>query len=111
LVTQIVLGILSDGLRPGRRLPSTRELARRIHVHANTISAAYRQLERERCVEFRRGSGVYLRRSKPDAALSSEFALDQLIVALFRSAREIGAPLEAVRSRLRRWLALQPPDR
>jgi DNA-binding transcriptional regulator YhcF (GntR family) len=111
LVTQIVLGILSDDLRPGRRLPSTRELARRFHVHANTISAAYRQLERERWVEFRRGSGVYIRRSKPDAALSSEFALDQLIVALFRSAREIGAPLEAVRSRLRRWLALQPPDR
>jgi len=110
LVTQIVLGILSDDLRPGRRLPSTRELARRFHVHANTISAAYRQLERERWVEFRRGSGVYIRGSKPDSTLSSALALNQMIAALFRSARDTGTPLAALRSRLHQWLALQPPD-
>lgn len=40
LVTQIVLGILSDDLSPGQRLPSTRELARLFHLHPNTISAA-----------------------------------------------------------------------
>jgi DNA-binding transcriptional regulator YhcF (GntR family) len=48
IVTQIVLGILCDDLKPGQRLPSTRELARRFHLHPNTISAVYRQLERER---------------------------------------------------------------
>jgi DNA-binding transcriptional MocR family regulator len=53
LVTQVVLGILSDDLRPGQRLPSTRELARRFRLHANTVSAGYRQLQRERWVEFR----------------------------------------------------------
>ena len=37
-------------------------------------------------------------------------ALDQLIARLFRSAREIGAPLATVRNRLRQWLDLQPPD-
>jgi DNA-binding transcriptional regulator YhcF (GntR family) len=47
LVTQVVLGILSDDLAPGERLPSTRELARRFDVHPNTVSAGYRQLERE----------------------------------------------------------------
>ena len=46
LVTQVVLGILSDDLAPGQRLPSTRELARRFHLHPNTISAGYRELER-----------------------------------------------------------------
>ena len=44
LVTQIVLSILSGDLAPGQRLPSTRELARRFHLHPNTISAGYRQL-------------------------------------------------------------------
>ncbi len=110
LVTQVVLGILSDDLRPGRRLPSTRELARRFHVHANTVSAAYRELERMGWLEFRHGSGVYVRRGKPDAKLAPALALDHLIAALFRSAREIGAPLAAVRARLRQWLAAQPPD-
>lgn len=109
-MTQIVLGILSDDLSPGQRLPSTREMARRFRVHANTVSAAYRQLEEERWVEFRHGSGIYIRRTKPQVALSSALTLDQLIASLFRSAREAGATLAAVRSRLKQWLALQPPD-
>jgi GntR family transcriptional regulator len=35
---------------------------------------------------------------------------DQLIGDLFRSARKFGVPLSAVRTRLRQWLELQPPD-
>jgi DNA-binding transcriptional regulator YhcF (GntR family) len=110
LVTQIVLGILSDDLTPGQRLPSTRELARRFHLHPNTVSAGYRQLERERWVEHRHGSGVFVRDSKPEVSLSSTLALDQLIANLFRSARKAGAPLSGIRARLRQWLELQPPD-
>jgi DNA-binding transcriptional regulator YhcF (GntR family) len=110
LVTQVILGILSDDLGPGQRLPSTRELARRFRLHPNTVSAGYRELERQRWVEFRHGSGVYVRSEKPEASRSSSLALDQLIAALFRSARDLGAPLSTVRSRLRQWLELQPPD-
>jgi DNA-binding transcriptional regulator YhcF (GntR family) len=110
LVTQIVLGILCDDLRPGERLASIRELARRFRVHPNTISAGYRQLERERWVEFRRGSGVYVCETKPDAPASSFTALDQLIVSFFRDARKLGARVSTVRERIRHWLDLQPPD-
>jgi DNA-binding transcriptional regulator YhcF (GntR family) len=110
LVTQVVLGILSDDLVSGQRLPSTRELARRFHLHPNTVSAGYRQLERERWVEFRHGSGVYVRETKPEVVLSPALALDQIVANLFRSARELGVPLAEVRSRIRHWLDLQPPD-
>ena len=58
LVTQIVLSILSGDLAPAQRLPSTRELARRFHLHPNTISAGYRQLAHQNWVEFRKGSGI-----------------------------------------------------
>ena len=111
LVTQVVLGILSDDLEPGQRLPSTRELARRFHLHPNTVSAGYRQLQRDRWVEFRRGSGVYVRANKPERADSPALALDQMIARLFRSARKLGVSLPGLRSRLRQWLELQPPDR
>ncbi len=111
LVTQVVLGILGDDLAPGQRLPSTRELARRFHLHPNTVSAGYRQLARDRWVENRRGSGVFVRANKPDVPLSSAFALDQMIASLFRSARKQGVSLPVLRSRLRQWLELQPPDR
>jgi DNA-binding transcriptional regulator YhcF (GntR family) len=110
LVTQVVLGILSDDLAPGQRLPSTRDLARRFHLHPNTISAGYRQLERERWVEFRRGSGVYVRASRPEVLPTPALALDQMIARLFRSARKLGVTLPVLRSRLRQWLELQPPD-
>src|ERR1700685_4094795 len=110
LVTQVVLGILSDDLAPGQRLPSTRELARRFHVHPNTISAGYRELERQRWVEFRRGSGVYVRASKPELSPTPSLAVDQMIARLFRSARKLGVTLPLLRTRLRQWLELQPPD-
>jgi DNA-binding transcriptional regulator YhcF (GntR family) len=110
LVTQVILGILSDDLAPGQRLPSTRELARRFKLHPNTVSAGYRQLQQERWVEFRRGSGVYIAAEKPEVPLSPAVALDQIIATLFRSARKSGVTLPALRSRLRHWVELQPPD-
>jgi DNA-binding transcriptional regulator YhcF (GntR family) len=110
LVTQVVLGILGDDLAPGQRLPSTRELARRFHLHPNTVSAGYRQLARDRWVENRRGSGVFVRANKPEVTLSSGLALDQMIGSLFRAARKQGVALPVLRSRLRQWLELQPPD-
>jgi len=110
LATQIVLGIVSGELEAGQRLPSTRDLARRFQLHANTISAGYRRLEREGWVELRHGSGVYVREKKPEAAVRRDLALDGLIAGFFRAARETGAPLVEVRSRLHRWLSMQPPD-
>jgi DNA-binding transcriptional regulator YhcF (GntR family) len=113
LVTQFVLGILSGDLQSGQRLPSTRELARRFRLHPNTVSAGYRQLEQERWVEFRRGSGVYVRDldGKPDGAPIRASAADQILAELFRSARKMNVPLGTLRARLRRWLEWQPPDR
>ncbi len=61
-------------------------------------------------VGLRRGSGVFVRESKPEGSLSSALALDQLIANRFRCAGKAGAPLSSVRARLRRWLDLQPPD-
>src|SRR3984885_726194 len=110
LVTQVILGILSNDLLSGQRLPSTRELARRFHLHPNTVSAGYRQLERERWVEFRRGSGCYVRDTKPESAITPSRALDQLVAGLLRDARKLGVSLATVRARLRHWFELQPPD-
>lgn len=108
LVTQIILGIVSNDLKARQRLPSTRELARRHRIHSNTVSAAYRELARRQWVEFRKGSGVYVR-ARGDYSDKVE-NLDVLISALFRTAREKGYSLAAVQAGLKRWLAMQPPD-
>ena len=115
LTTQVVLAILCKELLPGQRLPSTRDLARRFTIHANTASAAYRELEREGWVEFRHGSGVYVRAKQPTGPLSpkiaAEFVVDQLIGDLVARARKKGASETLLRGRLRRWLSLEPPSR
>ncbi len=111
LVTQVVLAILSKELTPGERLPSTRELARRFGVHANTASAAFRELERDGWLEFRHGSGVFVRATRPTAPLSPEMAVDQLIGELAARARKMGATEPLLKARLRRWLENQPPSR
>ncbi len=56
LEAQIILGILSNDLEAGQRLPSTRELARRYKIHSNTVSATYRQLAAKGWVDFRKAA-------------------------------------------------------
>jgi DNA-binding transcriptional regulator YhcF (GntR family) len=109
LVTQVSLAILSGDLKPGDRLPSTRELARRFRIHPNTVSAGYRQLAREGWVEHRHGSGVFI---KGDATPPStpEQVLDQHIAAFFRAVRELRLPAAAIRQRVAEWIASPPPD-
>jgi DNA-binding transcriptional regulator YhcF (GntR family) len=109
LVTQIVLGIVSNDLKAKQRLPSTRDLARRYDVHANTVSAAYRELARRGWVEFRKGSGVYVR-AQNDEKLDSQLALDHLIAKFLRSTRAQGYSLTEIQTAVRRSFALQPPD-
>ena len=114
LITQVILAILCKDLLPGARLPSTRDLGRRFSIHANTASAAYRELERQGWLEFRHGSGVYVRATRPTAPspeLAAEFVVDRLIGDLVARARRQGAAETMLRTRLRRWLSLEPPSR
>lgn len=109
LVTQVALAILSGDLKPGDRLPSTRELARRFSIHPNTVSAGYRQLAREGLAEYRHGSGVYIK-SNAKPLSTPEQILDQHIAAFFRAVRELRMPAAAIRQRVAEWIASPPPD-
>jgi len=109
LVTQIVLGIVSNDLKIAERLPSTRDLARRYDIHANTVSSAYRELARRGWVEFRKGSGVYVL-ARNDEPLENGLALDQLIARFFRNLREEGYSLAEIQAGIQRSLSVQRPD-
>ena len=52
----LVLGKLVSG----DALPSVRQLASELRVNPNTVSQAYRELERQGVVEARRGQGTYV---------------------------------------------------
>ena len=109
LVTQIVLGIVSNDLKIAERLPSTRDLARRYDIHANTVSSAYRELARRGWVEFRKGSGVYVR-ARTDEPLEDGLALDRVIARFFRNLREEGYSLAEIQAGITQSLSMQRPD-
>jgi DNA-binding transcriptional regulator YhcF (GntR family) len=73
LSAQFLLGILSGSLAPGHKLPSVRELARRLKIHANTVSAVYHDLASRGWVESKRGSGVFVKNQKSIDAFAREW--------------------------------------
>ncbi|MDT5062006.1 MAG: GntR family transcriptional regulator [Acidobacteriota bacterium] len=110
LATQIILGIVSWDLKPGQKLPSTRELARRFKIHSNTVSAAYRDLAERGWVELRKGSGIYVREHPEGAPVSEGLELDHLISVFLQAARAQGYSLAEIQARVKRLLEAQPPD-
>ncbi len=113
IVAQVELGILSGELAPGERLPSVRELARRFHLHSNTVSLAYRRLEKKLWLESRRGSGMYVRQTVPGRPAGAPAApghfLDPLFASLVQTARRLGVAEAELRQRLEHALAHHAP--
>lgn len=109
LAAQIILGIVSGDLVPGQRLPSTRELARRYDIHANTVSAAYRNLAQREWVEFRPGSGIFVRPDPPDNAKDGT-DLDQLVATFLLRARQAGFSADQIRAGVERALSTPSPN-
>ena len=60
LATQIREGVARGQLAAGDRLPSVRELSRRLVVNPNTIARVYTELERDGVLHTRQGMGVFV---------------------------------------------------
>lgn len=112
LASQIILGITSADLKPGQRLPSTRELARRFRIHANTVIATYRDLEERGWIELRQGSGAYVREktANNNHHEDGKLALGQLTMTFLQQARGYGFAIQDIKASVQYWLELQPPD-
>jgi len=98
LVRQVLLGILSEDLPAGHKLPSVRAVARRHRIHANTVSAAYHELLERGWLELRRGSGLYVRPMNSSNAEQGE--LDGLLAVTLQEAKRRGYEPEEVLRRL-----------
>jgi GntR family transcriptional regulator len=110
LLAQLELRILGGALAPRQRLPSVRALARRLGLHPNTVSAAYRDLEKAGQVELRRGAGVYVRAGAP-ASLDEARGLNEIIRLALSAAFRQGHAGPAIRTAVERWLRAAPPER
>ncbi|SRR5579871_6775173 len=107
LTAQILFGIVTRRFAPSERLPSVRDLARRLKVHPNTVSAAYRDLAARGWVKRKAGAGVFVANVQPGTEIDAfthawiadglrrGFSLDALAAA-FEKARDASrAPSES----------------
>jgi DNA-binding transcriptional regulator YhcF (GntR family) len=103
LSAQILFGIVSRRFIPSERLPSVRDLARRLKVHPNTVSAVYQDLAARGWVKRKAGSGVFV---------SDISELDAFVHAWMEEARSRGFSLDAVRAAFEKAgnASRQPPD-
>jgi len=67
-------------VEPGSRMPSVRELSRRLVVNPNTIARVYRELELEGLLLTRQGVGVFV--AQPKAELTQEVREKRLAEAV-----------------------------
>ncbi len=110
LLAQLEMKILGGLIAPGQKLPSVRVLARRLGLHANTVCAAYRDLQKAGHVELRRGSGVFVRGGSP-ASVEDARGLDELVRLALSAAIRRGHSGSEIRGAVERWLRAAPPGR
>ncbi len=110
LAEQVVFQIATGKIQPGERLPSVRELARRLKIHHNTVSEAYQDLIQRKWLEGKRGRRLTVRTVDAGAPTGKAGSLDELISTLIRTAREKGYSLQSLRESVRERLLAEPPD-
>lgn len=60
IINAIKENIFKGILQPGEKLPSVREMSSLITTNPNTVSKAYKELERQKVIETIRGRGTYV---------------------------------------------------
>jgi DNA-binding FadR family transcriptional regulator len=96
--------VRADGLPPGTRLPSERELMRQLHVGRSTVREALNGLALIGAVEIRHGQGVFVKAAEAAQELPSR-ALDAAL------ARGVTAELTEARLLVEVWMAGQAAQR
>ena len=109
VAAQIVLHIGSGALRPGDSLPSVRALARRLDIHRNTVTRAYRDPVLATLVVRRRGNQLIVRDPQCREAQAGN-GLDGFVDSAIRAARQRGYSLKELIEHLRDRLLAAPPD-
>lgn len=111
LATQIMLAIISGDLKTNQKLPSTKEVARRLNIHYNTVSTVYRDLAKRGWLDLRPGSSFYVKERLIEINEDDrELKLNLLIVSFLKELHSQGFTISELQKQLPQWLEIEPPD-
>jgi GntR family transcriptional regulator len=82
IIDEVRRSLVLGTLAADDALPSVRELAGQLRVNPNTVSQAYRELERQGVVEVRRGQGTYVVHASANGKERRALARDVAVRAL-----------------------------
>ena len=95
---QIRSAIARGRLQPNARLPSVRDLSRRLVINPNTVARVYTELERDGLLVTRHGLGVFV--AQPGSDLTKKARRERLLALLegfFTEAVLLGFSADEVR--------------
>ena len=94
--------LVAGAFRPGDRLPTIRQLAVDLGVHANTVAEAYRLLTDEGWLDMRRRRGAVVRdRTQPAASPDARASFLRRLRDLTAEAQSAGLPASTVAGTMR----------
>lgn len=97
LADQVRFAVASGRLAPGDRLPSVRVLAEEIRINPNTVSRAWRDLERDGVLEARRGDGMFVAAGAlRECSRAAEARVRERVARAAAEAFDAGVALERV---------------
>lgn len=92
----IKMTILNSYLKPGDKITSVREMAKKTKVNQNTIVKAYYQLENEGFISSRPGRGYFVNQVIKDADEKKEELLENCIKEFLEKATSLGYSVEDI---------------
>lgn len=91
LVQQVKQGVATEKLLPGMPLPSIRHLANQLGINANTVSKAYKLLERDSVIIGKGYRGTFIHElAKQHCDIDLNAQAMEVISASINSLRELG---------------------
>ncbi len=102
VMSQVKHAIATGELKPGRQLPTVRQLADELDVNFNTIARAYRLLDEERIISTQHGRGTYILKpsSKRDQSSLRREDLETLIKQFLGEAQKLGFSPSELRAQI-----------
>lgn len=101
LIDQVKRFVACGQLATGDRLPSVRQLARRLSVNPMTVSKAYSHLELENLVERKAGVGMRVKEVSTDDESTRLTLLRPAMDELLLQAEQLAVPVEVLTQALK----------
>ena len=97
LMEQVKHAIETGALRPGDQLPGIRPLAEELVINPNTVAKAYRELEHERVIELRHGSGAFVSENGRAGRVARVLTAQPVLQAALERLTAAGLTVEEIR--------------